>query len=349
MNQAKTGNRNLAVLLLFVLIGTLWSTVTFAGVNEDLVQAANIGNLNEINALLAKGADVNAKTNDGSTALMNASQEGHKDIIDALLSKGADANAKMENGFTALILASRRGHKDIVDALLAKGADINAKTKDGATALYMACYYGRDDIVALLKKHGAGICSLNISRAGTGTVADSEYKNRHKAIFSIGTEHEIGSHKMVHVNRSIHSAITKFEHNDKLYEGCPGFIGERIPLNVSKKGEYWMAVTNGGCAWYQNGVRVWILKNTTKGYKVILLIEDAARFVLFESSSHGLRDIFVSGSTSYSYYEEIYKFNGHNYFVSHKRIIDFFAPGECDGIKNKDICPDRETVRENMW
>ena len=59
-------------------------------------------------------------------------------MVQALLAKGADVNAKMNNGATALIQASRKGYDAIVQALLVKGADVHAKTKSGATALIQA-------------------------------------------------------------------------------------------------------------------------------------------------------------------------------------------------------------------
>ena len=66
---------------------------------------------------------------------MMASQQGHLDVVQALLAKGADVNAKDNDGATALMLASQNGHLDVVQALLAKGADVNAKANDGVTAL----------------------------------------------------------------------------------------------------------------------------------------------------------------------------------------------------------------------
>ncbi|MDP6417480.1 MAG: ankyrin repeat domain-containing protein, partial [Gammaproteobacteria bacterium] len=43
--------------------------------------------------LIAEGADVNAKTNDGRTSLHNAAWKGHVEIAKLLIAKGADVNA----------------------------------------------------------------------------------------------------------------------------------------------------------------------------------------------------------------------------------------------------------------
>ena len=72
---------------------------------EDLINAAIRGDAAAVQALLAKGAEVNAKGNDGWTALILASQEGHLHVVQALLAKGADVNAKADNGATALMVA----------------------------------------------------------------------------------------------------------------------------------------------------------------------------------------------------------------------------------------------------
>src|SRR5262249_3800049 len=58
--------------------------------------------------------------------LTYASQDGDLSEVKALLAAGADVNAEMTNGATALTTASERGHADVVKALLAAGANVNA-------------------------------------------------------------------------------------------------------------------------------------------------------------------------------------------------------------------------------
>ena len=53
---------------------------------------------------------------------MAASHEGHIDIVKLLLDKGADVNAKSKDGDTALKAASVKGHTEIVELLKAHGA-----------------------------------------------------------------------------------------------------------------------------------------------------------------------------------------------------------------------------------
>src|SRR5690348_17263257 len=57
----------------------------------ELMDAAAKGDLGKVRDLLAKGADVNARDQSGSTALMSAANAA---VAEALIAKGADVNAK---------------------------------------------------------------------------------------------------------------------------------------------------------------------------------------------------------------------------------------------------------------
>ena len=69
--------------------------------------------------LIEEGADVNAQSNSGETALWAASRYGqHPDIVKLLIEEGADVNAQNDLGYTALIYASTIGHKEIAKFLI---------------------------------------------------------------------------------------------------------------------------------------------------------------------------------------------------------------------------------------
>ena len=68
------------------------------------------------------GADVNAKTMSGVTALMGAVDGGHADTVKLLIDAGADVNAKTDKGFTALMGAANLGHAEVVKLLVEAGA-----------------------------------------------------------------------------------------------------------------------------------------------------------------------------------------------------------------------------------
>lgn len=131
----------------------------------ERIKAAGDGKADDVRALLAGGADVNAIDQYGYTALMDAAQEGHAEVVSALLAKGADVNAtRKDDNWTALHYAANSGLADVVRILLDKGADVNAKVKNGETALMIAADNEEDkneparvDVVRALLAKGADV------------------------------------------------------------------------------------------------------------------------------------------------------------------------------------------------
>ena len=64
--------------------------------------------------------------------------EGNAEKIEEAINNGANIEAKDDNGNTALILAASEGYTQIVELLLQYGANINAKDNKGYTAFSVA-------------------------------------------------------------------------------------------------------------------------------------------------------------------------------------------------------------------
>src|SRR5437660_4082651 len=80
-----------------------------------------------IELLLKAGADPNAAVGKDETALMTASRTGSVRGVTALLAKGANVNAKESyRGETALMWAAAENHPEVAKLLIAAGADVNA-------------------------------------------------------------------------------------------------------------------------------------------------------------------------------------------------------------------------------
>ncbi len=93
---------------------------------------------------------------DAKDDLMSAARKGDAKAVEALLAKGVDVNAKTEYGATALSFAADKGHLEIVKVLLKHKADVNAKdTFYQATPMTWAVYRGRVEVVKLLLAAGA--------------------------------------------------------------------------------------------------------------------------------------------------------------------------------------------------
>jgi len=68
-------------------------------------------------ALIAAGADVNAKQQDDFTALHEAAQNGDREIVDALLAAGADASLTLGSGERPADLARKHKHPELAQVL----------------------------------------------------------------------------------------------------------------------------------------------------------------------------------------------------------------------------------------
>ena len=100
----------------------------------DFVLMASAGDARALEDSIARGADVNAASSHGVTALIAAAAAGHAEVVRLLLRAGADVGARRGDGFNALMSGAFFGHAEVVKALLDGGADVNGKDRSGMTA-----------------------------------------------------------------------------------------------------------------------------------------------------------------------------------------------------------------------
>lgn len=117
-----------------------------------LMTACNSNNADAVQLLLAAGADVNLRDNAGNTALMGAALRGYDHIVRLLLDANAATDTVNEAGATALILAATFNRTAVVEQLLQKKANTHIKDKTGHTALYYAQAQSYAAITKLLRK-----------------------------------------------------------------------------------------------------------------------------------------------------------------------------------------------------
>ena len=152
--------------------------------NKDLQLRlwAGDGDISEVKAWLADGANPNAANNIGGTALMMAAQNGYAEVAKILLDNRANPNAATNKRSTALTFAAEEGHSEVVKILLDGGADPNAATDDGFTALYFAAFGGHSESAKTLLSSGA---NPNAVRDNGWTALMEAAKHGHTKIVKI--------------------------------------------------------------------------------------------------------------------------------------------------------------------
>ena len=105
---------------------------------EALHRAAKAGDLNELNASLEAGADINRRDKQGRTALMHAVNKGNVLVVEILLEAGANVDVRAPDGATALFMSAVLGDPQIVAQLMKAGADISIRGPRGKTAVDVA-------------------------------------------------------------------------------------------------------------------------------------------------------------------------------------------------------------------
>jgi hypothetical protein len=136
----------------------------------SLWAAAHAGDVSQVEALLACGADPNerddaaaaastamgaAATRQALSALHWAAWKGRAAVVDALLRYGADHASVNKWGKTPLHWAAWMGHSDVASVLMRHGADVSTLDTDGWTPLHLAARFNHAPTVAVLLRSGA--------------------------------------------------------------------------------------------------------------------------------------------------------------------------------------------------
>ena len=114
-----------------------------------MLLVAKNGHSSTVDLLLEKGADLKTKNNQGWNIIHAIAWFGRDSVLQLLLTKQVewDLEARSSDGSTALLLAAKNGHSLTVDLLLGKGADMTVATANGWTPLLSASDSGYVDVV----------------------------------------------------------------------------------------------------------------------------------------------------------------------------------------------------------
>jgi ankyrin repeat protein len=126
--------------------------------HTPLLLAVGQGHVGMVRLLLGRGADIEARNDQGFAPLhYSLFSSSNAEVVEVLLDWGADANKTGPLAITPLMLASSQGKMGAVKRLwrALEGQGLNAQADTGATAFWVACNKGHADIARLLLLEGA--------------------------------------------------------------------------------------------------------------------------------------------------------------------------------------------------
>ena len=126
-----------------------------SGAKMTLLDAVKSGALRHVEAIASQSKQLDSKEDDNYTPLMLAALNGQTEIVRFPLSLGANPDAATKWGTTALTRAAQDGQIGVVGALLDHGASVNMEEYDGYTALSRAAMNGHYAVAELLLENGA--------------------------------------------------------------------------------------------------------------------------------------------------------------------------------------------------
>ncbi|KAK7476855.1 hypothetical protein BaRGS_00031937 [Batillaria attramentaria] len=154
-------------------------TIPETGGSEQLFQACQEENVEQMENLLSVGVEPNRVNDEGKTPLHIACEKGNPDIVVHLVLAGSDADVRDTKGLTPLHhsciswstathsvqqgVAQRHGQYDnprerVVKILLEYGASLEVGDwEKGRKPLHIACEHGNNDLVKILLDAGASV------------------------------------------------------------------------------------------------------------------------------------------------------------------------------------------------
>lgn len=131
------------------------------GLTQDIYEACRKGNVELIKQLSKINPDtVNTPNKSGYAPLIIAGYRNQLDAVKTLLGLGANVNAKSEDG-TVLTAACYKSNTELVKILLEQHADVNVKNNAGTTPLMFAILAENEEIVKLLLVNKADINAMD--------------------------------------------------------------------------------------------------------------------------------------------------------------------------------------------
>ncbi|KAL8993464.1 MAG: hypothetical protein Q9169_006320 [Polycauliona sp. 2 TL-2023] len=132
--------------------------------------ASGRGRLENMGSLLKYNAHIEHRGPAGYTPLLEAIYQKQYSAVSLLLDAGADLEVKTDDGSSALHLAISGGSMEILTALLDRGINPGSEDNFGTTPLHLACEQGLEfQVEEILKAEHPSTASLNLESPSLGT------------------------------------------------------------------------------------------------------------------------------------------------------------------------------------
>jgi uncharacterized protein len=138
------------VLLLLVVLPTGVSAEINLLSNDSLIEASKADDLKVAEEILVRKHDVDARDENGRTALFFAAIKGNEDFVELLLRFNPKIGAVDKFGSSPMYYAAAANHVGVLEILAEKGADINQTNRQGLTPLMVAASEGHLAAVQML-------------------------------------------------------------------------------------------------------------------------------------------------------------------------------------------------------
>jgi ankyrin repeat protein len=127
----------------------------------DLIAAAQQGDLEKVQQLMAQGADVHATDRSGRTALIAAAYQNHLAVAQVLIDAGADVNVQDNTQQSAYLIPTADGYLELLRLTLAAGADVHSTDSYNGTGLIRAADRGHVEIIRELLQTDINVNHVN--------------------------------------------------------------------------------------------------------------------------------------------------------------------------------------------